>query len=216
MRDPITNEIRYVGKTIKPLHRRLAAHIAPCELAKRSHKTHWLRQLKEEGLKPTIELVEVVTADENWEEAEQYWISLFKAMGSPLTNQTNGGRGNVGYKRTPEALRKASEKTKGRPLTKEHAAAIAASKADESLKVSLSKQWQGVSRGPKKNSQYVGVRFHRSKADKGHKCWAAMITARSKHYSSKYFATEQEAARAYNALALEHFGPDAKLNIIDD
>jgi hypothetical protein len=36
--DPRTSEVRYVGKTIKPLAYRLSAHLCPSELAQGSHK----------------------------------------------------------------------------------------------------------------------------------------------------------------------------------
>lgn len=46
LKDPDTNEIRYVGKTIKPLDSRLANHIYHAKKPKhRNKRLNWIRSL---------------------------------------------------------------------------------------------------------------------------------------------------------------------------
>jgi hypothetical protein len=55
----------------------------------------------------------------------------------------------------------------------------------------------------KGNSRFKGVRF----------CgWKASIGVDNKVIHLGYFTTEEEAARAYNAAAIKHFGEFARLN----
>ena len=58
-------------------------------------------------------------------------------------------------------------------------------------------------------SRYKGVTFCKRK-----KRWAARIQLDGKHYRNGTYKTQEEAALAYNALALKHFGEFARLNII--
>lgn len=92
--DPITKEIRYVGKTEVSLKRRLSLHLADARSGKyRHHNSNWLKSLLDVGLKPIIE--EIDSTLDDWEWLEQYWISQIKTWGFKLTNQTAGGIGNV-------------------------------------------------------------------------------------------------------------------------
>ena len=58
------------------------------------------------------------------------------------------------------------------------------------------------------SSRYKGV--HKSAGK-----WRAMIGYDGKLYHLGYFADEEEAARAYNAAATEHFGEFARLNVFN-
>jgi hypothetical protein len=89
--EPITLEIKYIGKTKQLLNKRLSAHL--CESNKSNTKKNtWLRSLKSKGLKPKIEELDCVSELE-WEFWEQYWISQFKAWGFDLKNTDEGGKG---------------------------------------------------------------------------------------------------------------------------
>jgi hypothetical protein len=100
--DPETKEVRYVGKTVSPLHKRLSSHYNDKSI---SYKTHWINSLKEKKLKPIIKILEVCNED-NWQEREKYWISHYRAV-SRLTNYLDGGQGQQkGYKHTDEAKEK--------------------------------------------------------------------------------------------------------------
>ena len=95
--DPISLEIRYIGRTKETLKRRLSKHVRDSKIQK-SHKSNWVQFLLKNNLKPLIEIIE---ADiKNLEEAnklEMYYIKLYKEEGYNLTNSTDGeiGRAHV-------------------------------------------------------------------------------------------------------------------------
>ncbi len=92
--DPITDEIKYVGKTNEPLVR-LRGHLVVRNTKKR--KDAWIKSLKDKKLKPVVEIIDEVV-DEEWEFWEQYYISLFRSWGFNLYNLTNGGEGvDIGH-----------------------------------------------------------------------------------------------------------------------
>lgn len=102
LNDPETGEVRYVGKTISPLYKRLSSHYRD---KKHSYKTNWITKLKEKNLKPIINLIEICD-ENNWEEREKYWIAYYRKH-SKLTNYLDGGQGQQkGYKHTDEAKEK--------------------------------------------------------------------------------------------------------------
>jgi hypothetical protein len=83
--DPRDERIRYIGKTQQPLNKRLSQHISS-PYKNNPHKFNWLKQLKENELKPLIVLIE--TCDENnWVEREKHYIQKLEN----LTNITQGG-----------------------------------------------------------------------------------------------------------------------------
>lgn len=58
---------------------------------------------------------------------------------------------------------------------------------------------------------FRGVSFKKKKGD-----FQAQLMAHGVRYSTRHFATAEEAARAYNDLARIHHGEHAQLNIIPD
>lgn len=121
---PITNQVRYVGKTKQKLIDRWYAHCSSYRLNEtKSYKNTWIKSLIKKNLKPIIKLLDITT-EENWQECEQYWISQFKAWGFNLVNMTDGGegcingRGPLGYKHTEEAKRKISIANSGQKSKK--------------------------------------------------------------------------------------------------
>lgn len=78
---PITNECRWVGKTIEPLKRRLSKHLKHGTSHYNPRKRQWLEHIGT----PVIEAVEVVNKTE-YVEAESWWIQYFKALGADLLN----------------------------------------------------------------------------------------------------------------------------------
>lgn len=108
LNDPITDEVRYIGKTVSLLSKRLSSHYKDKKI---SYKTHWINSLKEKGLKPIIKLVEFCD-ETNWQEREKYWIGYYREI-TRLTNYLDGGQGQQkGYKHTPEAIEKIREASK--------------------------------------------------------------------------------------------------------
>jgi group I intron endonuclease len=111
--DPITNEIRYVGKSDNP-NLRLIEHIKKCKYST-THKNNWIKSLLNRNLKPIVEVLDVISIKDCgfW---ENYWINTVKTWGFDLTNIANGGiGGNLG----PIVNAKISEKLKNRMFSAE-------------------------------------------------------------------------------------------------
>lgn len=114
LNDPITNEVRYVGKTVSALYKRLSSHYRD---KKKSYKTNWIKSLKKLKLKPTINLIEICK-EKNWQDREKFWIKYYRSK-VKLTNLLEGGQGlPKGYKHSEETIKKiqiaAQKNTKGR------------------------------------------------------------------------------------------------------
>ena len=88
--DPRTNEVRYVGKA-NNVKQRYKAHLNRAR-KHQTYKKNWLEQLRREGLKPIIDVIDVVPMGD-WQYWETYWISQMKQWGFNLVNHTNGGDG---------------------------------------------------------------------------------------------------------------------------
>jgi group I intron endonuclease len=138
LKDPISNCIRYIGKTKNDLRKRLYEHCTIRNLKEKNHKNNWIKLLLKKNYRPIIILIEEV--DSNWQEREIYWINFYKSIGNNLTNGTDGGDGGNGAKRSKEYIKKLidikrkngtlnrsdecrkkiSESHKGKKLSKEH------------------------------------------------------------------------------------------------
>jgi len=115
LRDPETREIRYVGKTVGSLEKRLSEHL---KYNGADHRSFWIQSLLKQGLEPLIEQVDVCY-DCEWQEKEAMWIRQCKAYGYDLTNGTEGGDGCTGWKHTEESRENLSNALKGRVFTEE-------------------------------------------------------------------------------------------------
>ncbi len=110
--DSITNQIRYIGKTVDP-KRRLCRHISKATSRCTTHKDCWIKQLITLNLKPYMIILQCVD-EVIWKEREIYWIAKCKKLGFKLTNSTLGGGGFMtgkdnpmfGRKHSPEAIEK--------------------------------------------------------------------------------------------------------------
>jgi group I intron endonuclease len=141
LKDPITYEIRYVGKTIDP-NKRLKEHVRKSTLAK-TYKNNWIQQLIKKGLQPTLEIIDLVS-EQNWGEQEQKWINKFRNEGVKLTNIADGGvGGNLG----PIVNKKISEALTGKKLRPETKEKIRQSRighrAAEETRIKMSNQRKG-------------------------------------------------------------------------
>lgn len=121
LHDPRNGNMRYIGKCLC-INKRLTQHL--CEKGA-SHKHHWLRQLREVGMRPEIRVLETIenSDDREWQERERWWIRFSLEQGHPLTNLCSGGQGpsdiNKGRKHT-EATRMARSKAlTGRVVSEE-------------------------------------------------------------------------------------------------
>ena len=107
---PITNEVRYVGKTVESLEERLRKHISRRD---NTYKSNWIISLKREGLTPNIELLDECSLLD-WHWLEKYWILQFKCWNFKLTNICEGGKGSDGLKHSIESKEKISKWHKGK------------------------------------------------------------------------------------------------------
>lgn len=90
LKNPLTSEIFYVGKTKKGLIGRLAGHLNERGLSNKP-KREYIKGIISSGGKPIIELVEFINgvckADAAYaQEREYYWIRHYKALGCNLLN----------------------------------------------------------------------------------------------------------------------------------
>lgn len=132
--DPRTGEVRYVGKTQRPLGRRLTYHLRDAKLKNAAgdwhytfHAYSWVRSLLNAGVRPDIEEVEVCSTSEALDEAERFYVDYFRSLGFRLTNTKPGGEGGC---------------AKGRVITPEHRA---------KLSLAARRQWSD----PEKRSRTV-------------------------------------------------------------
>lgn len=127
--DPITNEVKYIGKS-NNIIQRYKAHINKSRKHQKN-KIEWINSLNENGLKPLIFVLDEVPMGESkfW---ETYWVSQMKTWGYTLfnytgrygcvfLNQTSFKKGNIpankGKAHSKEAIKKMSENssTRGKP-----------------------------------------------------------------------------------------------------
>jgi hypothetical protein len=92
LKDPNTNEIRYIGKSDNP-KARFQNHMALSKADVNRHKKHWISGLLAQGQKPLLVTLEKVS-DKQWEDRERWWIQHGRASGWPLTNLADGGMNN--------------------------------------------------------------------------------------------------------------------------
>jgi hypothetical protein len=125
--DPRNPEnIRYIGKTIQKLARRLDQHVSYTKRSikngKRSHNINWINSLLKEDIRPVISEIDCYECDDDskdWIIFEKYWISQFKSWGFKLTNETDGGDGNQNQVFSKESQEKKAKKLRGVPRPKD-------------------------------------------------------------------------------------------------
>lgn len=109
--DPDTLEIKYIGKTIQSLKKRLSGHVTKSKYNRSTHVSCWIYKLLKNNKKPIIKLLEECSSN-NWAEREKYWISYYKNI---IYNHSIGGEsGALGYKCTDKHKNKISSSLKGR------------------------------------------------------------------------------------------------------
>src|SRR5258708_5038519 len=192
--DPVTGQVKYVGKTIQTLKQRLAAHLCAARGNTHTHSSRWMGGLLKQGLIPEVEILEVATDD--WQEAEEFWIANMRFLGCHLTNHTGGGDGLTSYrhtpqtienmrraqqkrraeqivdplagrKRPPEVLKKMSESQKGRTVSDERRAKISATLTGRTLPPEVRAKVSAALKGKKRGPQSLEQRQQHSQRMKG-------------------------------------------------
>jgi hypothetical protein len=93
LKDPFTNEIRYLGRTKNSLKVRLNGHLSKAKQNKfKTYKDNWILSL---NLKPIIELLEIVYGWEESYKREQELIKDYLNKGFRLTNLHDRGTGGL-------------------------------------------------------------------------------------------------------------------------
>lgn len=85
LRDPRTDEIRYIGKSTSGLQR-------PLVHFKHSHNkkvNDWMTELRNENLIPHIDILEELSEWKYLHIREAYWISLYVSAGCKLLNESS-------------------------------------------------------------------------------------------------------------------------------
>lgn len=96
LKDPITNEIRYIGRTKNSLKVRLRGHLSKSK-HRRNHKECWIYSLLIKNLKPNIELLTTIIG---WEESYKYEQQLIRKYLDENYNLVNlQDRGDGGKQR---------------------------------------------------------------------------------------------------------------------
>lgn len=142
---PITNEIRYVGQTID-INARFYRHIFDAnQNGFKNHRTAWVKSLLNEGLKPNIDVIDVVN-ETNWSFWERYWISQFRTWGFNLVNSGDGGEGTYGRIVSEATKIKMSETKKGK--TPKNIGLLVKSRVKPVIQMKLNgefvKEWESV------------------------------------------------------------------------
>lgn len=84
---PLTNEIKYIGKSNNP-ERRLKDHMWDTR-GMDINKALWIKDLKTKKLKPILEILDEVPIS-TWQYWEEFWILYFKALGAKIFNKRAG------------------------------------------------------------------------------------------------------------------------------
>jgi len=129
--DPFTDQIRYIGKSIRP-RERLVNH---CNDKSKTWRTNWIQSVLARGARPKLCILEELDEGTDWQQSERAWIARGREQGWPLTNCTDGGDGLlnppeevrekmrrtwIGRKHRPESLIKIGQASKGRKHTQAH------------------------------------------------------------------------------------------------
>ena len=128
--DPLTGIIRYVGKANDPFDRfRRHQWVLSCE--HRLPKTRWVNKLRKQGMRPHMDILDEVPISE-WQFWETEYIRVFRMLGLPLLNVTEGGDGvgqsRRGIPRSKETCEKMRVANLGRTFSPEHLEKLRAAK----------------------------------------------------------------------------------------
>lgn len=103
--DPISSEVRYIGKSVDPEFR-LECHIQEASEGCKTFKSNWIRWLFKHNLKPSLRILDLGYG-ESWIEAEKFYIKFYREeVGANLTNYTEGGDTPTGWRHHPETIQK--------------------------------------------------------------------------------------------------------------
>lgn len=186
--DPLTEEIRYVGKSNDPIER-LRDHMQ-CR-STNIHKDRWLSKLKRQGREPILQILEECDRS-GWKDCERFWIAALLESGALLLNLTAGGDGLEGYSHSSETKAKMSRSTRAswaNPETRERkTAAIRAALADPAVRAKISAHRRAIFSDPESARAALAPAIA---AKKRPEVKARASAARRKVWSDPEFAARQ-------------------------
>ena len=150
--------LRYIGKTVHSIERRLYWHLYRQPSTKNLHKRRWIVKVQDTGGDVVAVLLEECL-DELQDEREMFWIAKAKADGHRLTNMTDGGEG--GRNPCPEVRERIAAKLRGRKRPQHVCEALSASgkRRTGALNANFGKRWTKAQRdhlASIKRVQYAG------------------------------------------------------------
>ena len=100
------NNIRYVGKTVASLKKRLQQHISEAKRhPNKNHRINWINSVLNSGYYVNIQEIDSCPWCKS-QDLERYYIKFYKDQGINLVNSTDGGEGNLGFIKTKETIDK--------------------------------------------------------------------------------------------------------------
>lgn len=110
LKDPLTNEIRYIGKSTSGLSRP-RSHLTPNKyLKENNYKAKWIKSLIHNGIIPEIVILCETDNILELDKLEIEFIKEYRSLGYRLTNLTDGGEGSLGRVLSAETKEKISKK----------------------------------------------------------------------------------------------------------
>ncbi len=88
--DPLSNELRYIGKTYD-IKKRLYKHLKQAKNNTKNHKNAWLNGLLKQNLFPVVKILKIAS-EKNWQQIEKDLIKIYN-KNSTLLNILPGGEG---------------------------------------------------------------------------------------------------------------------------
>jgi len=165
--DPWTGELRYIGQTTMGM-KRPHQHATPyyLRIEGNSWKANWIRKLLRDGEKPIVVILdESCTSAEMVAAREVALIAEYRAKGARLTNQSEGGIGPVGLKRSRESVERGAAKRRGAKRTLEQRlrmmegqAARGKTAADIEHARAMGSAWKGKKRDPESVARSAAAR----------------------------------------------------------
>lgn len=83
---PLTNKVRYIGKTSEDLNKRLRAHMSNQPKSSTKEKSDWINELKSRGLTAIIVPIEKVYSRTEATLLEDKWILHLRTNGIRIYN----------------------------------------------------------------------------------------------------------------------------------
>ena len=110
---PLTDELRYLGKTSQRLAKRFSSHLNPSPGSRQTHVYRWICALKREGLVPVCRELGTANSESALNTLEMWAITEAHKLGIRLTNLTEGGEGTSGWHHTAIAKQLIAQATSG-------------------------------------------------------------------------------------------------------